>query len=76
MFVTVYNLTRMMDDNIRYLNEAYETRENHPKEVFDNYVIKMNNKLQRQFEKLCEISCNERLIKRYKKKIEVAINQN
>lgn len=76
MFVTVKYLTRSIDSNIKYLNEAYETRENHSEEVFENYLKMMHHKLQCEFEKLCEISCNERLIERYKKKIEVAINQN
>lgn len=73
MFVSVKDLTKLIDTTLKYLDEAYETKEDHDAEVFDLYVESTNAKLRRQFKKLCEISSNQKLIETYRKKIETAI---
>lgn len=70
MFVTVKALTIHMDNNIRYVKEAYENRENHEKEVFDNYIERMKVSLNNQLKELRRISCNKKLIDSYSDKIE------
>ena len=72
MFVTVKALTMHMDNNIRYVKEAYESRENHEKEIFDNYIKKMKASLDNQLKELRRISCNKKLINSYCNKIENA----
>ena len=70
MFVSVKNLIVMIDKDIQFLNEAYDSRGNHSEKVFEAYVEMMTDKLDARFEKLCQISSNKQLIEKYKQKIE------
>lgn len=76
MFVTVKALTIHMDNNIQYVKEAYESRENHEKEVFDNYIEKMKASLNNQLKELRRISYNKKLIDSYSNKIKNAFAED
>ena len=45
MFISVKNLTALIDERINYVNEAIENRNNFDNETFTNYIADMTSKL-------------------------------
>lgn len=75
MFVSVQSLTTVIDERLQYLKEARENKNNFEKSVFEEYENKMKKTLENNLIKLKQISCNKKLIERYEKKINEAIEQ-
>lgn len=67
MFVTVKNLTRMIDSEIRYVNEAKQSHVNVSEDEYQEYLLKMKSSLFGRLRVLKEISSNDRLISKYEK---------
>lgn len=72
MFVSIQSLTSLMDKRLKYLEEARANKENFTEETLLNYEKDMQETLQKNLEKLKYISCNDKLIARYEKKIQKA----
>ena len=69
MFIYVQDLTYNMDNTIKYVKEAKEYH-TCSEEQYNQYLEKMYKKLDNMLEKLKQISCNEKLISKYEKKVE------
>lgn len=69
MFVTVKALTTLIDQNLRYVAEAIESKAQHEDSKFNDYIERMETILKRQIEELKRISSNQKLIAKYESKV-------
>ena len=75
MFVKVQDLTYLIDKRLQYLKEARENKNNFDVSEFEAYKKEMRKTLENNLVKLKQISNNKKLIERYEKKINEAIEQ-
>ena len=75
MFVKVQDLTYLIDKRLQYLKEARENKSNFDVSEFETYKKEMRKTLENNLVKLKQISSNKKLIERYEKKINEAIEQ-
>lgn len=75
MFVKVQDLTYLIDKRLQYLKEARENKSNFDVSEFEAYEKEMRKTLENNLVKLKQISSNKKLIERYEKKINEAIEQ-
>ena len=68
MFTSVKNLIALIDKNIGYVLDAKEHHECSEAE-YESYLESMEYLLDKQLKKLSELSCNEKLIESYRKKV-------
>lgn len=73
MFVYVKDLTYCIDTTITYVEEAKEYH-SCSEEEYNQYLDKMYKKLDNMIKKLRQISCNQKLISKYEKKVEALKN--
>ena len=64
MFATNYQLTQLIDQRLRFVQEARESGL-----ADDEYLAEMERKIRSCFDKLKKQSCDQRLINRYEAKI-------
>lgn len=69
MFVTIKSLTRCMDYEIGYVEDA-KKKHYCSEQEFQEYMHRMASALDRRLNKLKEISSNQKLIDTYTKKID------
>ena len=75
MFVQVQQITSLIDKRIGYLKEARENKDNFDEYTFKKYEKDMADTLNRNIETLNRVSTNEKLIERYTRKVEKALNK-
>lgn len=75
MFISVKNLTALIDERINYVNEAIENRNNFDSNTFNNYIADMTSKLNNNIVKLKQISSNKKLIEKYENKVNETLKQ-
>lgn len=75
MFVTIQGLTNKIDNHLRWLQEARENKANFDTETFEKYEDDMSNLLNRCLERLKEESSNDKLIKKYARKVGKALRE-
>lgn len=68
MFTSIKNLTAYIDKNIGYVLDAKEHHECSEAE-YESYLESMEYLLDKQLKRLSELSCNDKLIESYKKKV-------
>jgi hypothetical protein len=72
MFISVKNLTTIIDNELQFIKEAYENKDNFSESEFNSYIDKMKCSLQLKYKKLVFISSNDRLLSKYNEKINKA----
>lgn len=75
MFISVKNLTALIDERINYVNEGIESRNNFDSETFNNYIVSMTSKLNNSIIILKQISSNKKLIEKYENKVNETLKQ-
>lgn len=76
MFISVKNITKFIDSNLNYLNQAIENHSNISEKEYKEYLLKMSNTLNDQISKLNSISSNQKLIDKYTNKIEELLTKS
>lgn len=75
MFAKVQDLTYLIDKNLKWLEEGVASKESHNKDEYEKWLTDVVSKLKGQVARLKEVSCNDKLIARYERKVELVLNK-
>ena len=70
MFISVKDLCYLMDERIKYVEEAIEAEKIQATDDYEEYMEKMKSKLLHNVQKLESISSNQKLINKYRTKVQ------
>lgn len=74
MFISVKNLTTLIDNTLKFLEEGKASKEKFEENVYNTWYINITNNLNAQLKKLKQISSNNKLIEKYERKIQHSLS--
>ena len=75
MFISIKNLTSLIDDTIKYYIEGMNSKSNHTEEEFNIWHIEIIKTITARMNRLKELSSNKNLISKYESKINSLFEQ-
>ena len=75
MFISIKNLTSIIDDSIQYYIDGMNSKSNHTEEEFNNWHTMITKTITARLEKLKQLSSNKNLISKYESKINSLFEQ-
>ena len=71
MFVSVKSLTAMLDQELQWYHEGIASKDQHSEQDFNSWLEKITSSINAKYNRLQQISSNNKLVEKYSKEIEL-----